>query len=49
MGERIAQAKEMLESPQGFGSGGFDVTGGFHGGDGPDGWPANPEPVHDGP
>jgi hypothetical protein len=49
MGERIAQAKEMLESPQGFGSGGFDITGGFHGGDGPDGWPANPEPMHDGP
>jgi hypothetical protein len=49
MSERISQAKAMLESPQGFGSGGFSVTGGFHGGDGPDGWPANPEPPHAGP
>jgi hypothetical protein len=43
MSERIAQAKQLLESPQGFGLDGFDVDGGFHGGGG-DGWPNNVEP-----
>lgn len=45
MGERIQQAQTMLESPQGFGLDGFDVDGGFHGGQGGDaGWPNNVEP-----
>ena len=44
MSERIAQAREMLESPQGFGLDGFDVVGGWHGGGGDNGWPNNPEP-----
>lgn len=48
MGPRIAAAKTLLESPQGFGSDGFDIFGGYHQGGG-DGWPADVEPVHDGP
>ena len=43
MSERISQARQLLESPQGFGVDGFDVDGGWHGGGG-DGWPANVEP-----
>jgi hypothetical protein len=37
--ERIAEAKTLLESPQGFGVAGFDVDAGWHGG-----WPGNVEP-----
>jgi len=48
MSPRIADAKTLLESPQGFGSAGFDIFGGYHQGGG-DGWPADVEPVHDGP
>jgi hypothetical protein len=44
MSERIGQAKELLESPQGFGSDGFDVDGGWHGG-----WPSDVEPDVAGP
>ena len=44
MSERIAQAKTLLESPQGFGSDGFDVDGGWHGG-----WPSDVEPDVAGP
>jgi hypothetical protein len=42
--ERIAQAKTLLESPQGFGSGGFDIDAGWHGG-----WPSDVEPDVAGP
>ena len=50
MGPRIAQARELLESPQGFGLGGFDVDAGFHGGQGGDaGWPNDVEPDVAGP
>jgi hypothetical protein len=45
---RIADAKTFLESPQGFASEGFDILGGYHEGGGA-GWPADVEPVHDGP
>lgn len=48
MSPRIADTKTMMESPQGFGSGGYDILGGYHQGGG-DGWPADVEPVHDGP
>ena len=48
MSERIGQAKELLESPQGFGSGGFDVDGGWHGGGGGS-WPNDVEPDVAGP
>ena len=48
MSERIAQAKTLLESPQGFGSDGFDVDAGWHGGGG-DGWPSDVEPDVAGP
>jgi hypothetical protein len=41
--ERIQQAQTLLESPQGFGSDGFDVDGGWHGGGGGS-WPSNVEP-----
>jgi len=41
---RIADARTLLESPQGFGLDGFDITGGFHGD-----WPANVEPDVAGP
>jgi hypothetical protein len=44
MSERIGQAKTLLESPQGFGSGGFDVDGGWHGS-----WPSDVEPDVAGP
>jgi len=44
MSERIRDARTLLESPQGFGSGGFDITGGFHGD-----WPADVEPDVAGP
>ena len=43
MSERIRQAQTLLESPQGFGSDGFDVDGGWHGGGGGY-WPNNVEP-----
>jgi len=43
MSERISQARQLLESPQGFGLDGFDVDGGWHGGGGGS-WPNNPEP-----
>jgi hypothetical protein len=48
MSERITQAKTLLESPQGFGTGGFDVDAGWHGGGG-DGWPNDVEPDVAGP
>ena len=48
MSPRIADAKTLMESPQGFGSAGFDIFGGYHEGGG-DGWPSDVEPVHDGP
>jgi hypothetical protein len=48
MSPRIADTRTLLESPQGFASGGFDITGGYHQGGG-DGWPSDVEPVHDGP
>lgn len=41
-GPRQQQTETLLTSAQGFGE--FDVTAGFSGGDGPDGWPANVEP-----
>ena len=44
MSERISQAQTLLESPAGFGSGGFDVDGGWHGD-----WPADVEPDVAGP
>ena len=44
MSERITQAKTLLESPQGFGSDGFDVDGGWHGS-----WPSDVEPDAAGP
>ncbi len=44
MSERISQARTLLESPQGFGSDGFDVDGGWHGG-----WPSDVEPDAAGP
>jgi hypothetical protein len=40
--ERQRQAQALLSSPQGFGE--FDVDGGYHGGGGDPGWPANVEP-----
>ena len=43
MSERIAQARTLLESPQGFGLAGFDVDGGWHGGGGGY-WPNDVEP-----
>jgi hypothetical protein len=48
MSQRIADTKAMMESPQGFGSAGYDILGGYHQGGG-DGWPSDVEPVHDGP
>jgi hypothetical protein len=48
MSERIAQARTLLESPQGFGAGGFDVDGGWHGGGGGS-WPNDVEPDVAGP
>ena len=48
MSERITEAKTLLESPQGFGSGGFDVDGGWHGGGGGS-WPNDVEPDVAGP
>ena len=47
-GPRQAEAQTLLESPQGFGSGGYDINAGYHAGGG-DGWPNDVEPVHDGP
>ena len=44
MSERIQQAKTLLESPQGFGSDGFDIDAGWHGG-----WPSDVEPDVAGP
>ena len=50
MGPRIAQARDLLESPQGFAAGGFNVDAGFHGGQGGDaGWPNDVEPDVAGP
>lgn len=43
-GLRQQQAAALLESPAGFGLGGFDVDAGWSGGGGDSGWPANPEP-----
>jgi hypothetical protein len=48
MSPRIAAAKAMMESPQGYGSAGIDVVGGYHGGGGQM-WPGNVEFPHDGP
>jgi hypothetical protein len=48
MSQRIADTRTMMESPQGWGSGGFDIISGYHEGGG-DGWPNDVEPVHDGP
>jgi hypothetical protein len=48
MSQRIADTRTMMESPQGFGSAGYDIIGGYHQGGG-DGWPNDVEPVHDGP
>lgn len=46
-GPRQAQAATLMNSPQGFSSGGgtsgWDITAGFSGGGG-DGWPNNPQP-----
>ena len=44
MSERIAQAKTLLESPQGFGVDGYDIDAGWHGG-----WPSDVEPDVAGP
>ena len=44
MSERISQAKTLLESPQGFATGGFDIDAGWHGD-----WPADVEPDVAGP
>lgn len=41
--ERQAQAKGLMESPAGFGLGGYDIDAGYHGGGGED-WPNNVEP-----
>ena len=38
-GPREQQARELMDSPQGFGLDGFDVDAGWHGS-----WPANVEP-----
>jgi len=43
-GERQAGAQRLLESPQGFGLGGYSIDAGFHGGGGDDGWPADIAP-----
>jgi hypothetical protein len=48
MSPRIADTRTMMMSPQGFGSDGYDIFGGYHEGGGA-GWPADVEPVHDGP
>jgi hypothetical protein len=48
MSQRIADTRTLMESPQGFGSGGYDIIGGYHGGGG-EVWPNDVEPVHDGP
>jgi hypothetical protein len=45
---RIAEAKAMMESPQGYGGGGINVIGGYHAGGG-DGWPVDVAFPHDGP
>jgi hypothetical protein len=39
MSPRIAEAKTLLESPQGFGAGGFDIDSGASAG-----WPTGVEP-----
>ena len=44
MSPRIAEARELLESPQGYGAAGFDIQSGATAG-----WPNDVEPVHDGP
>ena len=41
-GPRQAETEALLQSPMGFGE--FDVTAGYHGAPGQDGWPANTEP-----
>jgi len=43
-GPRQAQAQQLLESPQGFGSGGYDIDAGTTAG-----WPADVEPDVAGP
>jgi hypothetical protein len=48
MSPRIADTRTMMMSPQGFGSAGYDILGGYHEGGGA-GWPSDVEPVHDGP
>jgi hypothetical protein len=45
---RIAEAKAMMESPQGYGAAGIDILGGYHGGGG-EMWPGGVEFPHDGP
>jgi hypothetical protein len=42
MSERIMQAKQLLQSPAGFGSAGFDVDAGASAG-----WPTDVEPTDD--
>ena len=48
MGPRQAEAAHMMDSPQGFSSGGgtsgYDITAGWSGGGGDGGWPNNPQP-----
>jgi hypothetical protein len=43
MGPRQAQTQQLLESPAGFASGGYDIDAGFSGSGG-DGWPNDVEP-----
>jgi len=40
---RQAEARTLLESPQGFATGGYDIDAGYHG-DGGESWPANIKP-----
>lgn len=49
-GPRQEQAQGLLESPQGFAAGGgYNITAGFSGGGGDDGWPNDVEPDATGP
>jgi hypothetical protein len=43
VGPRQMEARQFMDSPQGFGGPGFDIDAGYHG-DGGDGWPADIEP-----
>ena len=47
-GPRQEESRVLVESPQGFASGGYDIISGYHEGGG-DGWPNDVEPVTDGP